>query len=397
MIIQILNRFRRAPIQAVAVVILAAVLCASLCGLHAANISAQLHYKQTCATVPVKLIVTNLSATRSDGLEAPSWVTKVFTSRIPKNNLKDYVKDVQIKATQQIHTLTIGDEVFSDKSLIGITDLEISGEMSQSGSITWLSGYDESVFDSDEPVCVVPENLITGDVALCQTADIHTVFNEPFFPYAEHDAVLTIIGTHKENDSTVYCPYEVVSDIYDSLGKPDEVDAIQATLIDNSLQAEVREIANNWFAIPNPTGEQTSWRYSYYFYYPYALDIDDDLLVNAERTLKISLLINELCAVLVFALSAGASFFVGFLMIRSRKREIALMRTLGTPVPSIFLSFAAEQLVCLGVGTAVGGGFFGYEPPERLIAFAAVYFTGLCLALVIFLSKNLMTTLKEDE
>ncbi len=397
MILQIINRFRRAPMQAIAVILLASVLCASLCGLHAANISAQLHYEQTCATVPVKLIVTNLSATRSDGLEAPSWVTKVFTSRITKNNLKEYVTNVQLKAAIKINTLTIGDKSIGDQSLVGITDLEISGELSQGSSITWLDGYDESVFGSDELVCVVPESLLTENVALGQKANVHTVFSEPFYPYAENDETLTVVGTHKANDSYVYCPYEVLSDIYDSLGKPDEVDAVQATLIDNSLQEEVREIANNWFAVPNPTGEQTSWRYKYYFYYPYALDIDNDLLVSAERTLKISLLINELCAVLVFALSAGASFFVGFLMIRSRKREIALMRTLGTPTWSVFLSFAAEQLLCLAAGIAIGGGFFGYEPPERLIAFAAVYFTGLCIALVIFLCKNLMTTLKEDE
>lgn len=397
MILQIFNRFRRAPLQAIAVILLAAVLCASLCGLHAANISAQLHYEQTCASVPVKLIVTNLSATRSDGLEAPSWVTKVFTSRIPKNSLKEYVKDVQIKAALKINTLTVGGEVYTDESLVGITDLEISGEMSQGSSITWMEGYGEDVFGSDELVCVLPEKLLTGNTVLGQDAHLHTVFNEPFFPYAEHDVTLTIVGTHKQNDTIVYCPYGVISDIYDYLGKPDEVDAIRATLIDNSLQEEVREIANNWFAVPNPTGEQTSWRYSFYFYYPFALDIDDDLLVSAERTLKISLLINELCAVLVFALSAGASFFVGFLMIRSRKREIALQRTLGTPAFSIFMLFTLEQVLCLAAGIGIGGGFFMFEPPERLAAFAAVYFTGLCLALGIFLSKNLMTTLKEDE
>lgn len=396
MIIQIITRFRRAPMQAIAVILLAAVLCASLCGLYAANISAQLHYEQTCAAVPVKLIVTNLSATRSDGLEAPSWVTKVFTSRIPKNNLKDYVSNVQIKATQLINSLTVGERTYGNKSLVGITDLEISGELSQGSDITWFDGYDESIFGTDELLCVLPEALIPEDATQPITVSVRLVYSD-FQAYGEHEAVLTVAGTHKANDTTLYCSYGLLQDFLGYLGKPNIVDAVQATLIDNSLQAEVREIANNWFAIPNPTGEQTSWRYTYYFYYPYALDIDDDLLVNAERTLKISLLINELCAVLVFALSAGASFFVGFLMIRSRKREIALMRTLGTPIPSIFLNFALEQLLCLAAGTAIGGGIFAFEPSERLIAFAAVYFTGLCLALIIFLSKNLMATLKEDE
>lgn len=395
MITQILTRFRRAPVQALAVVFLSAVLCASLCGLHAANISAKAHCEQTCASVPVKLTVTNLSGTRSDGLEAPSWVTRVFTSKLVDNGLKDYVKNVQIKATQTVDSVTVGDAGFYNMGLIGITDLEISGEMSQGSSITWLEGYDDAVFASDDAVCVVPECMLQG-VELGDMAELTMTYSEPY-QSSTYTVSLQIVGYHKGSDTSIYTPCDVVMEAYDYLGKPDEVDAIQATLTDNSLRDQVREIANNWFAEPNPTGEKTSWRYSFYFYYPYALQINDDLLVNAERTLKISLLINEICAVLVFVLSAGASFFVGFLMIRSRKREIALMRSLGTPVIQIFLSMALEQLLCLGVGTFAGGYLFGFQPVERVLAFVLVYASGLCLALMIFLGKNLMTTLKEDE
>ncbi|MBR2890569.1 MAG: hypothetical protein IKC09_09890 [Oscillospiraceae bacterium] len=403
MILSIIKRFFRAPLQALAVVVLAAVLSASLCGLHAANEDARARYELTCQTVPVTLRVTNLSGTRTDGLEAPTWVLRVFNSKNVKNSLKEYVKDLQIKDLLPINEIQLQANLEKELTLVGLTGLEISGELAQESLVTWFAGYDESVLAGKEPVCLLPKSLLPEGYTPGEplTVPIHfryADFNQAFHGTAsEYDVELTVAGTHAGDSGMIYCPYEVVKKAKSYLGRPSEVDAVQATLIDNSTQAEVREIANNWFAIPNPTGEQTPWRYTFYFYYPYALVIDDALLVSAERTLKISVLINELCAVLVFALSAGASFFVGFLMIRSRKREISLMRTLGTRTASVFFRFALEQLLCLGAGVALGGWFFGYQPGDRLGAFAAVYFVGLCLALVVFLRQNLLTTLKEDE
>lgn len=408
MLTQIIKRVMRSPLQAVCVVLLAALLATSLCGLHSANLTQQQEYDELCSTVQVELIVTNLSGTRSDGLQGPSWVKNVFTSRLVQNSLKQYVTDVKIKATQDIEKLYInGSEQVLDtqKVLVGLTDLSISGEFSQinSSQITWLGGYDEIVLAGEEPVCIIPESMIPEGCGKEDELEISfefrfaTVDQIILGEYSTETVTLKIVGTIPGDGKYIYCPYEVVEDIYLALDKPAEVDAIRATLVDNSLIGEVREAASNWFAEPNATGTKTPWRYSFYFWYPYALKIDTAQLDEAETTLKISLLINEICTVLVFALSAGASFFIGFLMIRSRKREIALMRTLGTGGVTIFIELALEQLLCLLAGTAIGGCLFGFQPMDRLLLFIAVYFTALCIALVIFLSRNLMTTIKEDE
>ena len=100
---------------------------------------------------------------------------------------------------------------------------------------------------------------------------------------------------------------------------------------------------------------------------------------------------------MAFALSAGAGFFVGFLMIRQRKREIALMRTLGTRNGAVYLGFALEQILCVVVGAALGGAPFGWHPVERLLIFIGIYFIGLTAALLVFLHQNLLSTLKEGE
>lgn len=399
MLSQIIKRFLRAPLTALGVILLAAVLSGSLCALNAANIAEQARYHDTVENVEVKLYVTNLSGTRYDGLEIPNWALNVFTSRLTENGLHEYVEDVQIRRVQKMTHFEYSsrpDEIIGlDGRLIGLTGLAVAPELGEMG-VTWFGENDASALATNRQVCVIPESLLpenhNGRPFNIKVTCEFTLWEYPTYITRE----LSVIGTHSSGNS-IYCPVGVTESIQEQFSNSEGIDSVQATLIDNSMIEEVREISKNWFAEPNPTGAKTSWDFSYYFYYPLALKIDDSQLLNAERTLKISLLINELCAVLVFALSAGASFFVGFLMIRSRKREIALMRTLGTPVVSVFLSFALEQLLCLAAGTAIGGGFFGFEPPERLITFAAVYFTGLCIALVIFLGKNLMTTLKEDE
>ena len=404
--IHIFKRIIRAPLQAIAVVVLAAVLSASLCGLHAANVREELRFQEMCKTVPITVRVCNLSGTKFDDLGAPGWALKALDSKIFKNTLKNYVKDFRAKMSRNVEELSINGVYYSEKALVGVSNLEISGELSQGNStmIEWQEGYDASVLGGKDLVCVLPASMVPENYDWSEPlmVDVHCWFQ------TMSDAIkgvmtgetyrsYRVVGVHHSADTYIYLPFKTVEKLYDALGEPAKIEAMEATLVDNALLEEFRVASREWFAEPNPTGAKTPWRYSYYFSYPFALDIDTDLLDNTERTLRISALINEMCAMLVFVLAVGASFFVGFLMIRSRKREIALMRSLGERPMSIFSSFALEQILCVTLGTAIGGGLFGYEPNLRLRVFLALYTLGLCLALAIFLGRNLMATLKEDE
>jgi ABC-type antimicrobial peptide transport system permease subunit len=200
-----------------------------------------------------------------------------------------------------------------------------------------------------------------------------------------------------KGNSRIYCPYAVMQKIHAQLGAAKEMEEVCAVLNDNSNLPQLREAAALWFAEPNPSGEKTPWGRFDYEYYLYALDIDDYMLKNLESNMKSSMQLNSLASAAVFILSAGAGFLTGFLVIRARKREIALMRTMGASHPAIFLELALEQLLCVVGGIVVGGAVFLWQPLEQLALFGGIYFVGLSIALVIFLCKNLMTTIKEDE
>ena len=84
-------------------------------------------------------------------------------------------------------------------------------------------------------------------------------------------------------------------------------------------------------------------------------------------------------------------------MIRSRKREIMLMRTMGTPNKQIFGCFALEQAAYVLVGVLIGGFPFLWKPFDQITIFVIIYTIALSTALLVFLRKNLLTTIKEDE
>ena len=109
------------------------------------------------------------------------------------------------------------------------------------------------------------------------------------------------------------------------------------------------------------------------------------------------MIVNRLSSALVFLMSALAGFLTGFLVIRSRKREIALMRTLGCSGRRICAEFASEQLACLFVGVLLGGSYALWRPLWKLALFAAINFAGLSTALIVFLNINLLSAMKEDE
>lgn len=154
----------------------------------------------------------------------------------------------------------------------------------------------------------------------------------------------TVVGYYEDPGTTLlYCPFGTIDYVHGYLGKSKIIEAMGALLNDNHQLDALREVAAKWFAEPNPLGEKTPWGRFDFEYYLYALDIDDTMLKNLSASMKNNMRVNELASLVVFILSAGAGFLTGFLVIRSRKRELSLMRTLGASNAAIFLEFALEQ------------------------------------------------------
>ncbi|MBQ8556965.1 MAG: hypothetical protein IJ438_14000 [Clostridia bacterium] len=406
MLTHTLNRMKRAPLPMLGVLLFAGILAAVLCGLHASNEKERQSYDEVYHTIPVTLTVTNLQGTSRDNLRMPAWVAEVFTDKYMLGSLYHYASDLRLKST--LSTSTLNGRAAQLK-VIGLTSAEIVPALTKEGGgiVQWRDGYDEGSLSSEEALCIIPDGFLAAQNLPEDTSAITCTFQRIEHPLSidaepiiyTYEQIFTIAGTYVSRDNDVlYCPYAAVAAAYAGLQQEVVIDALSATLSSNELLDALRTDMSAWFAVPSATGEMTQWDTTmYYNSYPYALDINDSILERTTTTLENSLLVNNICTVLIFVIAACAGFFLGFLIVRQRGKEIALMRTMGTPNPAIYTGFVVEQMLSVTLGAFIGGAYFLWQPLERLLLFIGVYFVGLTAALVIFLNKNLMTTIKEDE
>ncbi len=384
------RRLRRMPVPAIGVVLFAAVLAAVLGGLQKSNEEELANYEKTYHAIPVDFTVTNLSGTKSTYLNIDAVIADAF-----EVGLARFITDLQKVCNHNIAGENKGYMLF------GITSTAPSPELRPENgcNIQWGAGYDEGIFAGRDLVCLVPEGMMVSADEETGKAYVELQFEHPpFNPATEYSCRLWVAGTFQGGDgNAIYCPFAVCEMVYDELSEPFRVQFIRATLGDNDDLEELRYVSTGWFAEPNPLGERTPWGEYGYEYYPFALDINDDLLQRAAATLQSSIHTNRICAVLVLCLSAAAGLLIGFLMVRSRRREIALMRTMGTPGSSIFFGFALEQILCFLLGIAFCGAYSDWQPAEQLGILAAVFFAGLTTALLICLRRNLMVTIREED
>ena len=402
---QIFSQFRHRPLPALAVLLFSVIISFALCGLQRSNDAEWTSYQEAFETTPVSFTVTDF---RGNPIGVERWMAELF---IGLGNMEPFL-DTYVTQLRMEKTITVDGE-YADYTLSGITSAVTAPLLDHAcgGEVTWFDGYDESIFERKfeerDLLCVIPDTLYktmeagTREITL-EFVDTSYGESRPdgSYHYNSEYRTLTIVGTYAsvKQEYTLYCPYGVVRRLESELDLPAGfVSGVSGILQDNHQLEEFRATAANWFGEVNPEGEETPWGKYGYEYYLCALDIDDSLLQRLSHNYQISIFINKMSSMLVLAFCTAAGFFIGFLMVRARKREIGLMRTLGGSNFHISLGFVAEQLLCVGAGIALGGALMKFNAPKQLALFALVYFVGLSAALVVFLHKNLLSSMKEDE
>lgn len=400
------GRKRRFRLQANGWVIggFALIVALVLCGLNAANEAEIDNYNVTRKTIPVTISIQSLTGDDADP-EIDGYIADLFMGDY-SFGLQQYLSEVRVLTNYPINTIN-GAE--TERMIIGMTSVNCAPELLPvtDSHIIWRDGYDETIFATDAMVCVVPDgtDLDADPSTPEQELDLYFCYNvhkfdnagNSYYELKEYTCRLTVVGTYISSFVTdaIYCPYPVVNTVQlrmqIALNAFTTVRSVGGVLADNDRLEEFRTKAYSYFAQPDPIGGGNS------ILAEYALHIDDEALMKAQTVLSNSITINRISTLLVFILSAGTGFFLGFLMIRSRKREIILMRTLGKANGAIYLEFAAEQMLRVILGAAIGGAVFLWQPVERLLLFVAIYFVGLSAALLLFLHTNLLASMKEEE
>ena len=448
MILKILKHIKRTPFRTVALLLFAVVITAIICALHASNEAELRNYEEAYQAIPITLTVTEPTMedkSQDYGYFMLPWVLDLFTgksfvevidvssatSRNEKNaiaqnsepteiSLAEYVKELKVKMSHAIKTINGNGYSGSGGTsmLIGMTSSSCDKRLlpEYGCEITWYEGYDESVFLGYEPVCLIPESKAkaryydngNGEAELYFKYQMTTVKDGVMtvVKSGEYQCTLKIVGTYTAGDElSIYCPFPIIEQVYEGLGREPKIDSLSATISDNKRLEEFREKANMFFKDPSQKDEEVPWgiflinRSTEYKndFYRYAIDINDENLAELTAILEDSIKFNSTVTLIVVVLSAVVGFLVGFLMIRRRKREIMLMRMVGESNARVYVGFVLEQMICIILGVIVGGAYYMWKPMDNLSLFVLTYFVGLSIALVIFMSKKLIKNIKEDE
>ena len=136
----------------------------------------------------------------------------------------------------------------------------------------------------------------------------------------------------------------------------------------------------------------------------HGLVMDDSLFIDTVVVLERGLALMRVVRVLVYVLSIGVSFLIAFLKIRTRKLELAVMRSMGTRSITLYVEVLCEHILMflLGAVAACGlaiplGLLSGQNDLSVVGVFMLCYLVGVVLAVAQVTSGNIMQTLKGKE
>lgn len=281
----------------------------------------------------------------------------------------------------------------SDEALAGID-----------GNIVYFDGYDESFFSSGEPVCLVPQYRFENQ-GFSAGGKVHVQFftsnGKSVYPGVEMD--LTIAGTYRDAggitpDAGMVCPYKTLrrvmkesklnfwpSQAYLTIPDPGNLNGVKALLQELEIEPVNAGLSSNaWF------GKTAT--------------INDSVYIgSAEPTQRTLALLRSLYPA-VFAAVALIALLASYLLMQSRREEIALQRSMGAGAGRVFwLCFGESACLCL-LGAAIAAALSALAlgtPPLALglplLGYMAFYLLGAGLAVLLMLRVDVLAVLAAAE
>ncbi len=423
MILKTKKFVKHTPFRTVALLLFAAVISAVVCGLHASNEAYLCEQEEALQSTPITVTVRGVPVYEGHKAAISPWTIDLFTGKNPVEiqdmssenreitliSLSEYLKEVQVKMSDRINGIN-GLPVYRQGSsqypdLIGISSLSCDEQLlpEKGCEITWYNGYNESIFGGGELVCLVPEGKLeaydngNGGTALYFYVAMGKLENGTYVEVSrtEYECTLKIVGTYTAGDEvSIYCPLSIMEQVYAGLDEMLSPNFVSATLVDNQLLDEFREKASFFYSnlsenAPNVSNEIRVLNRSKAFTFDSnhnALEINDSKLIDFMSDLEAhSTKFNRIVTLAIVAFSVAAGFLIGFLTIRLRKSDIILTRPDGKSLSKKYLGFVLEQFICIILGITAGGACYLWNPIDKLLIFAVVYFVAFSVAALLFL------------
>lgn len=277
-------------------------------------------------------------------------------------------------------------------------------------NIQWLDGYSDADFTGGGRICVLSKQMMEANgISLGDT--VRFMFFSPYYYTVEVigtvDVLVVGVYNTDSNNSCVFSPigYFPAVDIrerqdesfagfdvnnvtirtYDSflftLGSARDLDALRQALVDSGF----------------------SYVHSGDRAHPFVI-LEDEIYLNTTHSMERQIQYVGVLYDAMYAITGVIGFVLAWLLALSRRKEIALMRAMGTQRRRIRWNFSFEQalLSTLGIGLGVGGALLagsGLTPLFWILcgAFWLIWNCSTLLCLLIGLSRPSFVSLTEPE
>ena len=293
-------------------------------------------------------------------LKASAHITAYRAEQKPRLTVETYhaILDTGFPVNHGV----MADHMITDKDVLrGINGPDIDPSLRDCiDDVAWVEGYDRSVFAGDAMVCLMPNDWQSdyGEIWECWIGQKSYTFT-----------VAGIYGnkfSSRDNGSVYYCPVNALKAIYEAEGLAFtycgmEMDLQNLSRLDH-FKAQMKKLELD-------TGDTR-------------MVINDSQLQTITSQLRRQVRLLETLLPVLLGLIAAIGFGSSFLLLRSRRREAAVLRSLGMKRSAVFASFLLENLLqaILGllIGCVIGGLAFGSGAlqPTYLAALLGCYLLG---------------------
>gem|GEM_PF-2576240 len=364
-------------------------------------------------TIPIYVEVSDYRGNNRDNLALPNgFYVETFTKE--KYEMSNYLKDVSLKRELSIlyfgnaENLNSIDEEFR---LIGITNLNhVKNSYAERGfdfEIGFKEGLDYDIFTKSSNLCLVSEELLLsaekkiGDMIslrLITKASVHSGKDEfGNITISPVDAKFEIAGVIKgAKFNEIYCSWDKAAELgalSDNCGTK-YTDILRATISDNYKLNEFKGKAKEHYVSVGAKmfiGTKV-----------YALTVYDDIFTKAVTQIQRNIQFLKAVFPLVVVFSFVIGYLVSYLFTRNRKKEVAVMRSLGVSRFKAFITIMIELFAINIIGTLLGMIICNYllkinVSINEIILFFIFNTLGAALSTIRISSGSVMAIMKDKE
>lgn len=344
-------RIRRRMVVCLAIALTSICLTALICVMNQSLLERQAGLKEAKTKMEVACTVSNVQGTKADGLFiSPSYIDLMTGPSYPMHG---YICNLLLKKTllYTVPNSTV-DSKDEKRYLIGITQRSASPALSyeNSSAVIFDPRYSDAVFDEEGFICVAGEALSpyvstdqTGGKSLELTVDFSSAGND----VQPRTYRFTVAGSVANgNPWAVYCNWDAVRRIFEAEGEMPDAESMAFSLADNNRIEEFRALASRFFTEPDYAQEDTGNKL--------ALTINDTIYRQTVASYEKSILILSILKPFIFLCSFVIGSFVSFLVTRGRRKEFAILNSMGTTKKTMLLQGTLEMTILCLLGAFIG-------------------------------------------